>query len=297
MTKLPAYAVHGEQLTGEMLRLVANAVSSGARGIARPNDLKVTASTAGNVSIAPGGALLPTLYASSPQFQTYAVGSTAAELVPIPPTGSGSGATRYVIARIEDPQYGGQDMGAPNWDFNVVGSITNLPYPFVELAKIVQPANTSVITDAMITDLRKVALPRTERHVVVVPSDGTYTLTSSTFVNYLAGYTSDITPEWATRLIVRADVIGVLNNTANLDGFIKIMYAGIDVGVRRFDINWNGATERHDIAIVGEADISSRQGVNSALQLRARRANGSGKLVADSQTSVIFEYEFIEAPA
>lgn len=297
MTMLPAYAIHGGQATGEMLRLVSHATSSGARGIARPHDFRVTPRGGGEVNIAPGGALLPTRYVSSPMFQTYAVGMTHQVNIPIPPTGSGSGAVRYVIARIEDPQYGGQDMGSPNWRFDVVGSISNLPYPFVELAKITMPPSTSTITGAMIEDIRNVALPRNERHVVFVQNVGTDYVQTSEFESFTTGYERFTVPDWANRVIIRADVLGVVNQQANVDGQLAVRFGNINVGVRRFDYNWDGQTERHDLTIAGEADISMRGGVEHVLKVVGRRMGGSGRLYADNQSAVIFEFDFIEAPA
>lgn len=294
MTRLPAYAITGRELTADALRVFGYAATAGQRGIASPTDFKVEAIGGASVRVNPGGAVMPTRFVSSPQYHSYAVAMDSAENVAIPATGSGGGATRYVIARIHDEQYGGGSAPAPNWTLEVVSSIATLPYPFVEFAKINQPASTSVITAAMIEDVRTIARPRTERHVKVVPVPVNQTMDGSSFVNF--GGTVELTtvPFWANRVIVRADLIGVVNQVANLDGQFAISFGSKVLSTRRFDINWNGQTERHDFTMVGEANIADKALLEQSLRVRARRMNGTGKLFVDTSSATMFEYEFIE---
>ena len=185
--RLPAFAIQDAEINGAILRTVAYVASSGVPGVVTPDAMKVTAAGS-SVSIAPGAATIPTRYASSPSFNAYVAASTAPESLAIPATGSGGGATRYIIARIDDPEYGGQgDVEGVYWRFEQVSSITNLPYPFVALARINQPASTVAITDAMIVDLRVVSTPRRVRDARDLLATGSQDLTSTTFVDFPVG--------------------------------------------------------------------------------------------------------------
>lgn len=173
MALLPAYAVDGGRVPARMLRMVAWAATNGANGIVLPGDLKVVplATPGGGVQIMPGGALLTMRYTNATAQQTYAVVNESAETLTIPATGSGSGRIDYIIVRIDDPEYGGQEpeepLEATYASFERVSSISNLNYPFVALAKITLPPSTGTVTEGMITDLREVANPRTHEEVFV----------------------------------------------------------------------------------------------------------------------------------
>src|SRR5690606_8349644 len=111
MALLPAYAVDGGTLPAEMLRMVAYNLSGGANGIAQPGDLRVTPlpTPGGGVMIAPGGALMRTRFAGASAQQTYAAMNDSSEMLTIPATDSGGSRTDYIILRIDDPDYTGQE--------------------------------------------------------------------------------------------------------------------------------------------------------------------------------------------
>lgn len=303
MTRLPAFAVEGALATGQMLRTASYIGSGGQTGIVDPGSFKVTAAGA-SVSVAPGAAVAATRYAGSPSFNSYVMVSTGVETIPIPATGSGGGATRYIIARLDDPEHGGQvDEAGIYWRLEQVGSITGLPYPFVPLAKITQPASTSTITNAMITDLREVAVPRRKRdtheNFVAAAND----LTSGSFIDWPLA-SSAVTwltiPEWATKAIVRCDLLETMLRNANADGEFVLMFGSQPSysGARRWDEVWKGATERSDHTIVSSFQIpQAMRGTSQPLRIRARRLNGTGALRADTYTQVIYDVEFIEEAA
>ncbi|MGL3804725.1 hypothetical protein ACSYDW_01370 [Paeniglutamicibacter sp. R2-26] len=175
---LQPWAIDGAKLSAAQARAQAFKETGGARGITLPGDLKVTAlpTPGAAVRVAPGGATLPNDYPGGAG-QSYGTLMVSAEDVNVPATGSSGGATSYLIQRIIDPEYGGnlgnEDPLTFRYDpFVLVPSITNLNYPFVPLAKIVQPANTATITQAMITDIREVAKPRRRTEMRVLQLTG-----------------------------------------------------------------------------------------------------------------------------
>lgn len=301
MARLPVFAAEGAWATGRNLRSVAYAATSGQTGVVTPDSMKVTSNGAG-VSIAPGAAVAATRYVASPAFNSYVMSADSAETLAIPATGSGGGATRFIIARADDPEYGGQgDPEGIFWRYEQVGSITNLAYPFVPLAQINQPASTTTITNAMITDLRQIATPRRRRDTTDKLVTGSQDLTSSTFVDFPnAGTIAVFVPDWATKAIVRCDLLELMVRNANSDGNMTLMLGNQPAysSERRYDVLYGGATERIDQTIVSGFTITdAMRGTNQNLRVRARRIGGSGVLRADAFTQVVWDVEFIEAPA
>lgn len=216
MALIQPWAIDGAKLNGAQARSQLFKATSGARGVTLPGDLKVKAlpTPGAFVRIGPGGATLPNDYLTNGGGQSYGTLMVASEDLPVPATGSGGGATRYVIQRIIDPEYSGQTPADPltyRYDpFVLVSSVNALPYPYVVLAKINQPANTATITNAMITDLREVANPRREEvlRYSATLSAGTETLVATRglgewFPNAGGQQSVDI-PEWATRVLIEA---------------------------------------------------------------------------------------------
>ena len=208
--------LEGVEHSAEVARMLAWSATGGASGIITSGDLKVSAQSvpSDSVRIAPGGFVVESKYAGASQ-QSYVERVPTSTTLEVPATGSSGGATRYVVARVTDPDYpgGGTVPSVPNDGVYaapyLVSSLSSSRTEIV-LAKITQPANTAAITNAMITDLRVVANPRTW---VVDRSDplelvDTETLTSTTtgerFPNGGGMQLIDI-PEDATRCIVEAE--------------------------------------------------------------------------------------------
>lgn len=147
----------------EGARLALYAATNGGRGVMLPRDMRVSAlPTPGPfVRIYKGAAVTPNDYPNGGG-QSYAVRETDSTDFPVPATGSSGGATRYLIVRIEDEQYEGGTKTNPKTDpRNFYRWVSALPttVPYVPLVKLVQPANTATITNAMLTDIRQMANP------------------------------------------------------------------------------------------------------------------------------------------
>ncbi|MDK8345424.1 hypothetical protein QP868_02295 [Brevibacterium sp. UMB1308A] len=218
----------------EGARMSTFGATGGARGVLGATDMRVTAlpvpGTAVRVHM--GGGVTPNDYLPAPAYgsQSYVVREESSTDVPVPATGSAGGATRYLIVRITDPQYGGQAPSnvedGPYNDYALVSKLTGLGYPFIPLAKITQPASTGTITNSMITDIREVANPRVEDHVIARPvvqqaiqdwshvlrqkRKGTGVLRGEQFPDRVHGGGFKIkAPEWATRMIIECYLTGV----------------------------------------------------------------------------------------
>lgn len=311
MTQLPAYAVAGGQLTAESLRQALDTLSGGAAGVSRPTDMKVTATGTSAVQVAAGSALVPTRYVSSFSSSSYSLAQTAAEPVEVAATGSGGGATKYVIARVDDPQFGGTQPPDPAvalyWRLQVVGTITNLPYPFVALAKIVMPPSTTNITSAMIEDLRRVALPRKVRYLKAhrVSSSEVDTLSVAADAGEawpnISAYTV-YCPSWATSADVVATYAQVYHPGGVFNGHIWVRLLVPNVGSITTPVNpilgeSGGASRQTYVAAATVAVPSYMRGMDVNVQTFGRVAVGTAAAVQPSirtSSGVVLDLEFQE---
>ncbi|WP_152666870.1 hypothetical protein [Arthrobacter sp. YC-RL1] len=213
----------------EVARLLAYAATSGAEGVVEPASLAVKAQSTpnGTVAVRPGAALILNRYAGGSQ-QTYVLRNPSSTSVTIPATGSTGGRTDAIIAQVLDPQYEGAAPADPvTFNYARLERIASVPgnlnsieqlglsYPAILLAKITIPASTGTITNAMITDLRDVALPRTRdvwRPRPNVVADKETLKAAGTDGEYFPNAGGEQTipiPKWATRVQIRATWMGV----------------------------------------------------------------------------------------
>ena len=274
MGLIPAYAVDGGRINAAMLRTVLWASTSGASGIVRATDLRVSALAVPGtkVNINPGAALLANRFSGSSGTQSYAAASDGVTQLDIPATGSSGGRTDFIILRIDDWHFTGAQapvdpVNALYCSFQRVSSLTGLNYPYVALAKIVIPASTGTITNAMITDLRKVALPRTERVVrvnaMVIPE--TETVSNATTGEYFpnAGGAQTVSiPPWATRVKIRATWHGMVMPGGNCQGRMWVSFGdwdGKSWGAKSQEFAWdnvaNANTYRLDVSAVDDMPV------------------------------------------
>ena len=208
--------LEGVKHSAEVARTLAWAATNGASGIIKPKDLRVRALTVpgGGVRIDPGGFVIESKYAGA-SLQSY-IGRVPTETtLDVPATGSSGGVTRYVVARVDDPDYpgGGNVPEVPNdatYARPVLVSSLSSSRTEIPLARIKIPANTGTITQSMITDLREVANPRTwvvDRSAPLNLVDAetlTSTSTGERFPNGGGMQLIDI-PQDATRCIIEAE--------------------------------------------------------------------------------------------
>lgn len=307
------WMVDGARHSAAVGRLVAYASLSGSEGIVTPADLKVEAlaSPGAAVRVAPGGAIILNRYPGGGS-QSYVGLNVSSHQVSIAPTTSAGGRTDLVVARVADPEFqSGMTIPDPlNYQYvyteviqGVSSAVTsarelNLNYPAVALAKVTLPASTSTVTSGMITDLRKMANPRSVRRMqaISVGTPQTFSSTSLTQFPTDVSWTVDI-PEWAAVHKIRADLVGVVNQNAAIDGWLAVVISTTVQQQARFDIPWAGETGRHVITVAGESPVGvSHRGGTLPVTLRAQRVGGAGSLYVDARSQVIFDIEFTEAP-
>lgn len=303
---VPWFIGGGAEHSPAVARTLAYAATSGATGVIGPDDLRVTSlpSPGAGVRILPGGGVMENRYPGGTQ-QSYVVRNPSATDATVSATGSSGGSTRYVVLRIDDPEFGGQAPAnvvlGPYVRPVLVSSITNLAYPFLPLAKITQPANTSVITQAMITDLRQLANPRSRREVLSAAA-GVATL-SSTSGQIFPSYTPAIpVPEWATWVQILVHLSGFKQTASLAEGNLQVTMGGTPMG-GALNLDFDNVVDgvRHTTLVTGGGAVpEALRGTSPAFGLRGTRTNASsrpGQFVTDSSTHMAIDVQFSERPA
>lgn len=322
----------GVQHSSEVARVLAHAATGGARGVSgSASALRVTqaASPNGTVSVASGVAVAPSNYPGDVG-QSYIMRNITSTSVNVVATGSAAGRSDAVIIRVDDVARVGQAPSDPNnYDYTklqVIQGVSanlkyavdlNLPYPFVLLARIDIPKSTTVITNAMIKDMRTVVLGREERVV-------------RTFDNFLGGNKQIMTtrqpypvgqyfpktsaaedfspihtvrvPEWATEMEIRAEWLSVALKAGSGNGEMWVTY---DTVVRNqpaystsaFRWSSEDTTQRQSWTVVDTVPVPAAvRGEDLLFALRANRITSTvaGEVWADAATGVVLDIRFLE---
>ena len=259
----------GVEHSVEVARLLAHAGTGGAEGIVTPGDCKVQPlNTPGTkIRVAPGAVLLKNRYPGGQQ-QTYVGRNTTEHEVSVTATGSGGGRSDLVVARVLDPQYEGQEPVDPNdFDYMRTEIIEDIPsstkrfdelgldYPAVALARIDLPASTGTVEAEHITDLRRMAQPRKERHLIahslsdeeavrLTNAEGQGFPTPSMLTDSDQWFLE--VPEWAERVRLVCTWGGVgIERSNDMDAWghvwLTLGYPDDDPNIRTKNTSWNTA--------------------------------------------------------
>lgn len=313
---VPWFVGGGAEHSPDVARLLVHVATGGAAGVLAPGDMRVSQLPAATdqIRVAPGAAIIPNSYAVQ---QSYALRAPSATDLEVTPTGSTGGRTDMVVAYVEDPQFTGtavaDPVNGPYVFFTIIEGVgstaTTVPETFdrpaIPLARIDLPANTAAVDDAMITNLREVALPKRLRQTLNKASSGTpavggvNALTSATYVAWPAAASWAIeVPEWATHAHIRSDVNSYVVKASSTNGRIRPQLGTVlGSAVGSFDENYNATMGpyRNSIATVDTLTIPEEmRGTTQTLTLQGLRSSGTGYIDADIYTSSMVDIEFIE---
>lgn len=334
--ELVPWAVNGAEVTADMARLFAYASTGSAEGVVEPTSLRVQAlATPGtSVRIFPGAGIIRSKYPGVAQ-QSYVLRNKAETLVPITATGSSGARSDLLVARIVDPQFEGQAPEDPDkFQYSrpeVIEGVPsntlsakqlNLKYPAIALARIDIPASTGTITNAMITDLREVAIPRTRERVFPRPAvmgDGGLVLNSRDahprgewFPNYggqdnNGAYYVDV-PEWATRMQIRMEWLAVRYNPNAGYGYCWVTYGPgsgstspqYSTQAFQWDASQSNQTQRQNWVVHDERYVPPEmRGTRTAFVGRANKtspnnASYNGTVELTPTSGMVFSVKFME---
>ena len=185
----------------------------------------------------------------------------------------------------------------------------NVNYPALALARIDIPAGATSITNAMITDLRKLAQPRQWSDLKMSPAD-----TWTTPYRYVPTVAYDdwgaaeyapsvVVPSWASRALVICSLNGVVlnDNSVNIVGSIRIKL-GSTIGSRSgfdFETQVGGGAELINLQTASEFDVTAVAGTTVPIRLNAYQwgpasPTDTQKLAIRSGSQMIFDIRFFE---
>src|SRR5690606_23287586 len=165
------WLVAGATHSADVARLVGFYAAGKDEGVAQPTDMQVLAlAVPGNkVRITPGACAIINRTPGYPSQAYLAIAPSETE-VSISATGSGSGRSDLIIARVEDPTLSGSEWNTPEDPTSgpyvfprvisgvpsgtTTGDELGLGYTAIPLARVDLPPSTGTITQSMITDLR-----------------------------------------------------------------------------------------------------------------------------------------------
>ncbi len=282
-------AVHSDNVW----RVAANIFSRDSQGIRRPGDFKVTqtGTASGTVNIAPGGMVLRNAQApgesyvgSAPTLTTESRGLTTA-------------GNHLIVARIIDPEFapwqpsgtpGAPNVSVPNGPYfephviNGVSAATTLAeqvvtYTAEALALVKNPTGAAAITDAMITDLRRLNQPRIGFDFDVQNTIGPeYVTTAETaWHQWPMNSKSVFVPRWATHAQCMIDVPYKALRALDVD--LRVVLGNLTPGPIT-PVDYNGApgtsvgyVEVLSSRVYAEFDVRGIAGQTVQMRLDARR--------------------------
>lgn len=301
---------NGATHSAQQFRMLVRDLSNGAEGITQGGDLKVTQRSVpgSGVTVGDGSGVIR---GRDNAFQGhYSVCNIGAADVPIAPTGA-TPRSDMIIVRVEDPEYNYDHDPAvdqivfPQVISNVSSSATAIPdgRTGIPLARIDIPASTATITNAMITDLRRVANPRRFRWVdtqsPASQSAGLGGSTTPTYFSTAAGWNIAV-PDWATKAIVKIDVSPIRYALGNFWGQISATFgASLTVQPTTLDDNQGTGVRRIPAILADTLTVpASYRGTTQLLRVRAAamEAGQAARIYVDSGTTLVADVQFEEAP-
>lgn len=322
MERVPYLVGGGFEHSAEIMRVMLAAATSGAEGIMTPGDMKVKPLPVPGTSVvvAPGNALIRNSY-SGGAGQTYATRAPEQTELPIVATGSAGGRTDLIVARIDDPTYGGDSFDPVTFEaskFEVIRGVPantkttkglGLNYPAIALARVTLPASTGTVTAGMITDLRFLAQPRIQRHLfthalvtgeqdklnrpTAAPPDG------EAWPNIF--WQVDI-PSWAQRVRIRGiwAQVRVEQKSPNNYGKLWVRIGTMADGFSSQQVNWDipttGGIARQTWVVADDRTVpASFRGTSRQVYLRGSTINDNTNVPQlDSVSAISLDLEFYE---
>jgi len=312
-----AFAVDGNPLSGNFLRLMQQSATGGSQGIIGAQDMYVTANTVPNpgINIAPGACVvLGSEAAYQGSYYGYNVGVDTS--LTIAATG-GAVRSDMIVVRAEDPTWSGSPWGNPAAGqilfprviSGVSPGATSVPgmVSAIPLARIDMPVSTSVVQQSYIHDLRYVSQPQRIMQQVASagPASRANWTVSTTAHAWPPGATWPVfIPAWATTMVMSWTVGDLLWVSGTARGFINPVFgSSVTAPAVAFPqvIVSVPATEgaagawRHTCTGASTTTVpASLRGTTQTLQFAQVTdgvATGLMSVDENSQVSVIFEFQ------
>jgi hypothetical protein len=302
----PPLLTHGGTHAARAFRMMVRDLARGSQGVTEGDDLKVKqlATPGAGVRVVDGSAVIRGATAGQGSYTQYNVGDAT---VPIAPTGAGA-RSDLVVLRVEDPEYEGtrdpekDEIGYFHAVSNVPSTTTAAPSGMtaVPLARVDLPANTTVITDSMITDVRQIANPRRERRLYTAFPGSVSALTYSDNKWHTwpaAAKWSVPVPSWATTVRIVTTFAGLRLTRANVYARMQNVLGGTLVGQdTAIDDDQGSGTRRNTVVLADSIAVpAAMRGTTQILYVQTYMwKSETGDLAVDAATSLVADVEFTE---
>ncbi|WP_438491888.1 hypothetical protein [Streptomyces asiaticus] len=301
----PPLLTHGGTHAARAFRMMVRDLARGSQGVTEGDDLKVKqlATPGAGVRVVDGSAVIRGAAWGQGSYTQYNVGDAT---VPIAPTGA-TARSDLVCLRVEDPEYEGtrdpetDEIGYFHVVSNVSATATTVPSGMtaVPLARVDMPANTSVITNSMIKDLRKIANPRRERTLYTAYPGSLSRLTAQNgqWHNWPTAARWKVPiPTWAMTAKLVVTLAGLRLSEADVFANMQTVL-GTDYGqTTAIDDDQGANTRRNTVVLADTISVSAAlRGTTQDLYVRTQPSKSEwGNLGVDSATSLIADVEFTE---
>ncbi|WLW55258.1 hypothetical protein [Streptomyces sp. YU58] len=308
MTLQPPMMVRGADHSARAMRLMIRDLARGRQGVAESEDLKVRPlETPGpGVRVGDGSALI---HGARPWQGAYSQSNIGDTVVNVPPTGPVA-RTDLLVLRIEDPEFEGDRdprrqnigyfhliQGIVSQDTTALREMTAIP-----LARITIPRNTATITAQMITDLRRLANPRTERTLRTVHPEHTEKVPGKH--GHWAAWPKEAAwdldvPAWATTATIVVTLSGLRAEAGSVYAELRTRLG--ERAAKPTVVDDDGTTTRRssvtlaDTLAVPPAYRGTRQ--HLAVEINQNDKYGDGDLTVAKGTTVTLDVAFTEGPA
>ncbi|MFH8294961.1 hypothetical protein [Streptomyces sp. NPDC018059] len=300
----PPLLTHGGTHTARAFRMMVRDLARGSQGVTEGDDLKVSplATPGAGVRVRDGSAVIRGAAWGQGSYTQYNVGDAT---VPIAPTGA-TPRSDLLCLRVEDPEYEGtrnpeeDDIGY----FHVVSNVSatsQVPAGMtaVPLARIDIPANTAVITEAMIKDVRAIANPRRDRrlHTSFPGSLSTLTYQDNKWHTWPAAARWSIAvPSWATEAKIVVTFAGLRLTKADVYASMQNVFGTVHGQNTVIDDDTGKQTRRNTVVLADSLPIpAALRGTTQALYVQTYMSKiETGDLSVDASTSLIADVEFTE---
>lgn len=324
-----AWAINGAQMGADLARraMYAEARQS---GIVQKEDLEVTELAVPGVGIliSDGVGLVINDYQTDPN-EIYVVSNPGSHTIPSGDMPAANPAAKsYIVAVVvgdsdfsqaghpwmtaEDPPEGEEttfEYVRPTLIEVSAGATTlDVNYPALVLARIDIPADTTTITNSMITDLRTLASPRQSQEMFVSPVDSwtngapDYIPSGSAYAAWGSYSPTVKVPSWATRAIVVCSINGavVIDSSVNVAGSIRTKLGSVVGPVASFDFpTGRVGAQRDNLSTAGEYAVSSIAGTTVALAVEGfenipASPTTNQRLRLQNGSQMVFDVRFFE---
>ncbi|MGW0822510.1 hypothetical protein [Streptomyces sp. NPDC002845] len=301
----PPMLTHGGTHPARAFRMMIRDMSRGSQGVTEGNDLKVRqwATPGAGVRVGDGSAVVTGAAWGQGSYTQYNVGDAS---VPIAPTGS-SARSDLVCLRVEDPEYeGNRDPAADDIGyFHVVSGVSATAstapsgMTAIPLARLDIPANTATITNAMITDLRRIANPRRDRKLYTAYPSSLSRLIAQNgqWYNWPAPARWRVpVPAWATTAKLVVTIAGLRLSESDVFAHMRTVL-GTDLGqITSIDDDQGSGVRRSTVVLADTITVAAAlRGTTQDLYVRTRPSRDEwGNLGVDAATSLIADVEFTE---